>query len=34
MDMQVPTDWWQGAIDRGLLFPKEVEDYRGDDGGI
>lgn len=24
MELQLPADWWQGEVDRGLLFPKEV----------
>ena len=26
---QVPADRWQGAVDRGLLLPKEVDDDAG-----
>ena len=28
MVVQLPANWWQGAVDRGLLFPKEVNVFR------
>lgn len=33
-EAQVPANWWQGTVDRGLLFPKEVDVSEIGSGGL